>query len=263
MARVKRAVNAHKKRRTTLERASRLPRPALAPLPQGQGAGHPLAGLQLQRPPQEQGQLPSPVDPADQRRRPRPGHDLQPLHPGPQASPVSRSTARSSPTWPSTTSPRSTRSSRPPRPACPRTSTRRRPPRPRPEHQPLAASNARVKEARRLSRRSVRTERRLFLADGPKAVEGALAVARLRGRGLRRPRPPPTQLRTPCAAADAGAAWTLVDDRALASLSESVTPAGVVAVCRFLDRPLAHVLPTAAPGRAAAPTSATPATPAP
>lgn len=36
--------------------------------------------------------------------------------------------------------------------------------------------------------------------------------------------------------------WTLVDDRALASLSDSVTPAGVVAVCRALDRPASHVL---------------------
>ena len=41
---------------------------------------------------------------------------------------------------------------------------------------PLSAGNSRVKEARKLSRRSVRTERRLFLADGPKAVEGALGV---------------------------------------------------------------------------------------
>ncbi len=40
----------------------------------------------------------------------------------------------------------------------------------------LTASSARVKDARKLSRRSVRTERRLFLADGPKAVEGALEV---------------------------------------------------------------------------------------
>jgi TrmH family RNA methyltransferase len=32
--------------------------------------------------------------------------------------------------------------------------------------------------------------------------------------------------------------WALVDDRALASLSDSVTPAGLVAVCRFLDVPL-------------------------
>ena len=40
----------------------------------------------------------------------------------------------------------------------------------------------------------------------------------------------------------AGVAWTLVEDRALASLSDSVTPAGVVAVCHHLDRPLAHLL---------------------
>lgn len=39
-----------------------------------------------------------------------------------------------------------------------------------------------------------------------------------------------------------GPAWTLVDDRALASLSDSVSPAGVVAVCRSLDRPTDHVL---------------------
>lgn len=37
------------------------------------------------------------------------------------------------------------------------------------------------------------------------------------------------------ALADAAPVWTLVDDRALASLSDSVSPAGVVAVCRFLD----------------------------
>ena len=38
--------------------------------------------------------------------------------------------------------------------------------------------------------------------------------------------------------AASGARWTLVDERALASLSDSVTPAGLVAVCRFLDVPL-------------------------
>ena len=38
----------------------------------------------------------------------------------------------------------------------------------------LKASNARLKDIRRLSRRPERSERRLFLADGPKAVEAAL-----------------------------------------------------------------------------------------
>jgi TrmH family RNA methyltransferase len=42
--------------------------------------------------------------------------------------------------------------------------------------------------------------------------------------------------------------WTLVEDRAMASLSEAVNPAGVVALCRFIDRPVAHVLdPESAP----------------
>jgi RNA methyltransferase, TrmH family len=36
--------------------------------------------------------------------------------------------------------------------------------------------------------------------------------------------------------------WTLVDERALASLSDAVNPAGVVALCRHLDRPLGDLL---------------------
>ena len=41
--------------------------------------------------------------------------------------------------------------------------------------------------------------------------------------------------------AGSGARWTLVDEHALASLSDSVTPAGLVAVCRFLDVPLDEI----------------------
>jgi TrmH family RNA methyltransferase len=102
---------------------------------------------------------------------------------------------------------------------------------------PLTAGNSRVKEARKLSRRSTRLERRLFLADGPKAVEGAVerdvvvevfatAAATEQYAGL---------------VAAAPRAW-VVDDRALASLSDSVTPAGIVALCSFLDVPLTTAL---------------------
>ena len=35
--------------------------------------------------------------------------------------------------------------------------------------------------------------------------------------------------------------WTLAEDRAVAALSDSVTPAGVVGVCRFVDRPAADL----------------------
>ena len=109
---------------------------------------------------------------------------------------------------------------------------------PRTSAAPLTAGNGRVKEARKLSRRSVRAERRLFLADGPKAVDGALGV-----EGC------VVEVFATAAAfgqyADLAARdvpWTLVDDKAMAGLSDSVSPAGVVALCRFLDRPLGHLL---------------------
>ena len=95
--------------------------------------------------------------------------------------------------------------------------------------QPLSASNARLKELRKLSRRSERSERRLFLADGPKAVEGALS-ADVVVEVFATPRSA-EQYSELLGALSA----TLVDDRAMAGLSDSVTPAGVVAVCRFLD----------------------------
>jgi RNA methyltransferase, TrmH family len=105
---------------------------------------------------------------------------------------------------------------------------------------PLTAGNARVKDARRLGRRSVRTERRLFLADGPKAVAGALE------RDLVVEVFATPQAAEQYAALVAAAPRTsYVDDRALAALSDSVTPAGIVAVCSFLDVPLPDALASA------------------
>ncbi len=88
-----------------------------------------------------------------------------------------------------------------------------------------------------MSRRSVRSERRLFLADGPKAVEGALEV----------PERVVEVFATRTAAQQydallAGVDVSLVDDRALASLSDAVNPAGVVALCRMFDEPLATLV---------------------
>jgi RNA methyltransferase, TrmH family len=102
---------------------------------------------------------------------------------------------------------------------------------------PLTAGNTRVKETRKLSRRSVRAERRLFLADGPKAVEGALAA-----RCVVEVFATPAAVERYDALVAQAPEVTLVDDRALASLSDSVTPAGLVAVCTFVDVPLAEAL---------------------
>ncbi len=99
---------------------------------------------------------------------------------------------------------------------------------------PLTAGNARVKEARKLSRRSVRAERRLFLADGPNAVAEALGVSGCVVEVFANAAA--TERYAELAAA--APAWTLVEDRALESLSDSVTPAGLVAVCHFLEAAL-------------------------
>ncbi len=111
-----------------------------------------------------------------------------------------------------------------------------------PDQAPLTTGNTRVKDARRLSRRSVRTERRLFLADGPKAVEGALEAGCVVEVFAT------TSASERYAALVAAATTSLVDDRALASLSDSVTPAGIVAVCSFLDVPLESALASARRG---------------
>jgi TrmH family RNA methyltransferase len=104
-------------------------------------------------------------------------------------------------------------------------------------HPVLSAQNARVKEARKLGRRSARSQRRLFLADGPKAVEGALE------------REVVVELFATASAAEQYAALvaaaprtSYVDERALASLSDSVTPAGLVGVCSFVDVPVSRAL---------------------
>ncbi|MCD6639228.1 MAG: RNA methyltransferase [Nocardioides sp.] len=104
--------------------------------------------------------------------------------------------------------------------------------------QPLTASNARVKDARKLSRRSVRAERRLFLADGPKAVEGALGVDEVVVEVFATA----GALEEHADLLESAPRVTVVDERALASLSDSVTPAGLVAVCRHFDAPLEHVV---------------------
>ena len=111
-----------------------------------------------------------------------------------------------------------------------------------PDQAPLTTGNTRVKDARRLSRRSVRTERRLFLADGPKAVEGALEAGCVVEVFAT------TSASERYAALVAATTTSLVDDRALASLSDSVTPAGIVAVCSFLDVPLESALASARRG---------------
>jgi TrmH family RNA methyltransferase len=102
---------------------------------------------------------------------------------------------------------------------------------------PLRASNPRVKEARKVSRRSTRVERRLFLAEGWKAIAEAVAV--------------PGCLVEVFATADAAdehpdlvgdAPVHVVDEAALSALAGTRSPQGIVGVCRFLDVPIEDTL---------------------
>jgi TrmH family RNA methyltransferase len=103
----------------------------------------------------------------------------------------------------------------------------------------LLKSSTRVRAARRLTRRASRAELGLFLAEGPQAVREALAAPGLVREVLALPGRFPDLVEQ---AETAGVRWLLLDEAALASLSETVTPQGVVAVCRTLDVPLEELL---------------------
>ncbi|MEU6283558.1 RNA methyltransferase [Streptomyces sp. NPDC047028] len=110
----------------------------------------------------------------------------------------------------------------------------------------ISPRSARVAAARRLGKRNFRGKDRLFLAEGPQAVREA-AAHRPAGQATL------TELFTTVEAAeryadiigaarDAGARVHLAPDEVIADISTTVTPQGLVGVCRFLDTPFADVL---------------------
>jgi len=103
----------------------------------------------------------------------------------------------------------------------------------------LSSSNTRVKEARKLSRRSDRSERRLFLVEGWKSIAeaahlpGCVVEVFATADAAEEQRSLLESLEVPV---------HLVDARAAAALSGAVSPQGLVAVCRYVDRPVEAVL---------------------
>ncbi|WP_165985701.1 RNA methyltransferase [Streptomyces sp. YIM 98790] len=115
-------------------------------------------------------------------------------------------------------------------------------------HAELTSSHSpRVVAARRLARRGFRGKERRFLAEGPQAVREAAAHRAADGG--------PTLVElfaTPdaaerhgellAAARAAGTRVAVAGETVVAGLSQTVTPQGLVGVCRFLDRPLAGIV---------------------
>src|ERR1700741_4092722 len=104
------------------------------------------------------------------------------------------------------------------------------------------ASSARLKAARRLTKRALRQRERAFLAEGPQAVSEGLATG-ARGTGLFVTAPAQARHAGLVAqAADAGIDVQVVSGEVMSELAQTVTPQGLLAVCDFVDVPLEAVV---------------------
>jgi len=105
-----------------------------------------------------------------------------------------------------------------------------------------SARSPRVRAARQLAKRAFRQRARSFLAEGPQAVGEALSSgAAITELFVTAP------VRDRCAelaaqAARGGASVHTVSGEVMAELAQTVTPQGLLAVCRFVDVPLARLL---------------------
>jgi RNA methyltransferase, TrmH family len=98
-----------------------------------------------------------------------------------------------------------------------------------------------VKAARQLAKRALRLRARSFLAEGPQAVGAALSrdgvVSQLFITAAARARHADLAAR----AAGQGAQVQAVSGEVMAELAQTITPQGVLAVCRYIDIPLARL----------------------
>jgi RNA methyltransferase, TrmH family len=104
----------------------------------------------------------------------------------------------------------------------------------------------RVKAARQLGKRALRQRARRFLAEGPQAAGEALAagvVSQLFVTAAAQARYHELASRAVAQGVDVLA----VSGEVMAELAQTVTPQGILAVCRFVDVDLAQVFGTAAP----------------
>jgi TrmH family RNA methyltransferase len=99
-----------------------------------------------------------------------------------------------------------------------------------------------VTAARRLAKRAFRAADRKFLAEGPQAVREAVAPGGTAQEVFFTAEVLPRHADVLQAARDAGLPVHRATNEVLAALAQTVTPQGIVAVCGFLDRPLADVL---------------------
>lgn len=110
----------------------------------------------------------------------------------------------------------------------------------------ISPRSPRVLAARRLAKRNFRGKERLFLAEGPQAVREAaghrVGDAATLVELFTTPEAAERYADIIGAARDAGARVHLAAEQVIADISTTVTPQGLVGVCRFLDTPFEEVL---------------------
>ncbi|MFF5480597.1 TrmH family RNA methyltransferase [Streptomyces sp. NPDC012935] len=106
----------------------------------------------------------------------------------------------------------------------------------------ISPRSPRVSAARRLAKRNFRGKERLFLAEGPQAVreaaghDGTLVELFATLDAAERYADIVGEAR------DAGARVHLASEQVIADVSTTVTPQGLVGVCRFIDTPFEEIL---------------------
>ncbi|MFJ5262876.1 TrmH family RNA methyltransferase [Streptomyces sp. NPDC088387] len=106
----------------------------------------------------------------------------------------------------------------------------------------ISPRSPRVAAARRLAKRNFRGKDRLFLAEGPQAVREAGAQPRTLVELFATLDAAERYADIVGAARDTGVRIHLADEQVIADISTTVTPQGLVGVCRFVDTPFEEIL---------------------
>lgn len=106
----------------------------------------------------------------------------------------------------------------------------------------ISPRSARVAAARRLARRNFRGKERLFLAEGPQAVREAAAHPDTLVELFVTPEAAERHADILGEVRNAGARVHLADGEVIEDISTTVTPQGLVGVCRFIDTPFDDIL---------------------
>ncbi|MBC2903465.1 TrmH family RNA methyltransferase [Streptomyces cupreus] len=106
----------------------------------------------------------------------------------------------------------------------------------------ISPRSPRVSAARRLAKRNFRGKERLFLAEGPQAVREAAEHADTLVELFATVDAAERYADIIGEARAAGARIHLASDDVIADISTTVTPQGLVGICRFLDTPFEEIL---------------------